>query len=575
MLDVDAAHREFDALKTENIARNQEYFLLRQAVRGNFRWPRDWPAYIPKIKHNLCKPIVERFATFLMGRGFSFNVERPNSLEARTSAEITEKILKRSLELSHGKIQFEMGAKVGSQLGRTVFKVYRKGRKGFEHACFTNVQPDYFYGIPDGAGDFSVVYYSYPLDIAEVVRMFGPGQYLTEADHLRGSFYDPLPEENYLSQETIRRRRVPILEVWTRDDYLLEVGGRVVYNGKNPYRWAATGEGFIPFVVIENIRSGSNQPFYGESDIAQVRELNEHLNFLLSRRQYLAQRWLMPTLVWEGAPPDYVAALKATIGGGGALPTRMGSRLYFLAYDRPNPAIGELEATLRNAILETAGISELALHGTVQGSVNTGPSLAAQFQPTLSTIDKKRLAWEAGLSRLLAMMAEIAESIGDSKVLGKAVINQRVKSADFADGDEIDLSGKQINGLRDVTISWPGILPSDDVAAARLEMEKAAQGLQSIYTTLERFGVEFPDDEIARIRMENTDPALRGEKVAEQMRATAPILRATAPDGGMSPLPEEDEGAPPPPMGPPNRPPSLAVNDADLDEPVIGPYGTP
>ena len=124
------------------------------------------------------------------------------------------------------------------------------------------------------------------------------------------------------------------------------------------------------------------------------------------------------------------------------------------------------------------------------------------------------------------MMLELQEQIGDSKVLGKAVINQSRKSENNSDGDLVELSGRDINGLRDVTINWPGVLPKDDFEASRLEMEKAAQGFQSIYTTLEKLGEDYPDDEIARIRMENNDPSLRGEKVAEQLRAQTPLIKA-------------------------------------------------
>lgn len=526
-IDLKEGLEEFTRLKNDENARNQEYYLLRQAVRGNFRWPRDWPAHIPKIKDNLCKRIVESFTTYLMGRGFAYNVDRPNTLEYRETAERTEKILRKLFELSGSQRQFEMGAKTGSKLGRTVFKVYKKGKKGAQHACFQYCQPDYFYGIPsadNNLGDYSAVYYSYPMDRLEAVKVFGPGDYKSEFELARSDRYDTLPEHN--RHEHRNNRRVPVLEIWTKDDYALLVGGVTKYNGENPFKWKNSGEGFVPFVTIENIRNDGEAR--GEGDIAQCRELNEHLNQLISRKFHIVNRWLVPTLVWEGAPQNYAEVLAQTIGGGGAVPARLGSRLYFLAYDRPNPAVVEMEQTLRAAILESAGTNDLALQGTLTGSVNTGPSTGAQWAPVLATVDKKRAEWAAGLKLLIAMLLEIQEQIGDSSILGSAVINQTVQSADETDGELVELSGKDIAGLRDVTISWPGILPKDNIDAARLEMEKASQGLQSIYTTMEKLGEEYPDDEIARIRMEAQDPNLRGEKVAEQMRATAPLMRAQA-----------------------------------------------
>lgn len=579
------AYEEFAHLKSQETQRNYDYFLLRQAVKGNFRWPRDWPAHIPKVVDNLCKPITERFVTYLVGKGFTYNVDRPNTLEYRDSAEKTEKILRRLLKLSNADLQFDMGAKTGSQLGRTVFKVYKKGKKGAQHAAFTYCQPDYFYGVPAGddhLGEFSVVYYSYPIDKAEAKRIYGPGDYKTERELEQGQRYEPLREHSKQDSQMLNRR-VPVLEVWRHDSYALIVGGVTIFNGDNPFTWAESGENFLPFVVIENIRNAGEG--VGESDVAQARELNERLNQLISRKSYVVQRWLQPTVVWEGAPQNYGELLASSLGGGGAIPTRIGSRVEFLAYDRPNPAVLELEQALRAAILETTGMSEIALQGTVQGSVNTGPALAAQFQPVLSTIGKKQKEWEHGLEKLFSMMLEVQEQIGDSKVLGEAVINESARGENMSDGQLVRLSGKDIHGLRDVVLNWPGVLPKDDFEAARLEMEKFAQGLQSAYTTLEKLGEEYPMDEIARIRIENQDPHLRGEKVAEQMRAEAPLLRAqteaAVKEAEMQPgLDEEDPFAdaemPAPPggeMGLGDRLRQLQANRPQLnleeDEPVI------
>lgn len=567
MIDVKEAQAEFQVLKSANEKRNYEYFLLRQAVKGNFRWPNDWPSHIPKLKRNLCKPITERHATFLLGKGFSYNVERPNTLEYRQHAERAEKVLERLLKLSHSERQFDIGAQIGSQLGRTIYKVCKKGKEGAKYASFSFCQPDYFYGIPagdDALGDFAKVYYSYPLDRSEAVRVFGPGEYKSEAQMASAHYYDPRREDAANGDSRARDRRVPVLEVWTKDHYLVIVGGVVKFNGTNPYKWKASDEGFIPFVVIENIRSaagdlGTGGVAVGEADIAQARELNEHLNYLLSEKAHIVKRYLRPTLVWEGAPQNYAESLAQTLGGGGAIPTRLGSRLYFLTHDRPNPSVTELEQELRAGILETSGMNEPAMQGAFGSGVNNGPGTANQLFPVTAGVERKRTEWTLGLKMLFSMLLEIQEQIGDSSILGEAVVNQNVKSQDFSDGELVMLSGKDIQGLRDVTISWPGMLPKDDTDAARLEMEKADRGLQSIYTTLEKLGEQYPDDELSRVRKENQDPSLRGEKVAEQMRAQTPLIKQAAdqefqmqqaamqPPAGMpeDPMAELDQQMPP------------------------------
>src|ERR1051325_7756601 len=91
-----------------------------------------------------------------------------------------------------------MGARNGSMLGRSIFKVYKKGKPGSEHACFSYCQPEYFYGVSAGddhLGDYSTVYYSYPLDILEARRMFGDDKpFKSEAQLGRENRYEPTPE---------------------------------------------------------------------------------------------------------------------------------------------------------------------------------------------------------------------------------------------------------------------------------------------------------------------------------------------------------------------------------------------
>jgi len=532
---VDETLVEFATLKQDNLQRNYDYYLLRQAAKGNFRWPRDWPIHIPKLSKNMCKPVVEKMASYLIGGGFNWNLNRPNSIEYRDAAERTEKILKRLLDLSRSDVQFMEGAKTGAKLGRTIYKVYKKGAKGSEHACFSYCQPDYFYGVPVGAespGEFSIVYYSYPIDKAEAVRRFGKASYKTEGEMSEGDRYDRKREQNqWTTVES--RRRIPVLEVWSKDSYLLQVGGITKYNGDNPYKWSDTGEGYVPFVVIENIRS--DEDGFGEADITQGRLINERMNYLLSRRDHIVNRWLTPTITWEGAPQNYAEILAQSMSGGGAIPMRLGSRIGFLSYDRPNEAVAQQIAELRATFLEVCGMNEAAYQGIVQGSINTGPALDVQFQPLISTIQKKRREWEIGIRNLFSMLLQLQEDIGESKALGSAVILATDKTQNAVPGDAgmgptrdgmlVTLSGADIQGLRDVTISWPGVLPKDDFAASRLEMEKLQNGMQSIYTTMEKLGEEYPNDEIQRIRSENEDPSLRGEKVAEQTRSLTPLIK--------------------------------------------------
>jgi hypothetical protein len=188
--------------------------------------------------------------------------------------------------------------------------------------------------------------------------------------------------------------------------------------------------------------------------------------------------------------------------------------------------VQELEQALRVAILETAGLNEIAFQGTVHGYVNTGPSVNAQYQPVTSVIQKKQKVWEKASS---SVRDAAPDSRGHRRLeaLGPGVVNASVNKKNGSDGEVVKLSGKDIAGLRESPSRGRACCRRTTWPLRSLRCRRRA-GLQSIYTTLEKLGEDFPDDEIARIRMENTDPSLKGQAVAEQTRANASMVSAQA-----------------------------------------------
>jgi hypothetical protein len=106
------------------------------------------------------------------------------------------------------------------------------------------------------------------------------------------------------------------------------------------------------------------------------------------------------------------------------------------------------------------------------------------------------------------------------------------------------VSGKDVGGHRDISITWPGFLPKDDVAAARFELEKHAGRVQSMHTTMSNLGFEFPEDELALIRAETEDEKLPAgtEEQANLMRAKASMVGAEAKAAQPQAEPVGDEG---------------------------------
>jgi hypothetical protein len=513
--DVEKEVEKFLSLKRSQyyIVRNFNYFLLREAMEGRFRWPAEWPKHKPKLIYNLVKRISMRYSSLLTGKGFQVQVPvlAPNDMDLRLRSQGVEKLCYRFIEKSGDFSTFSLGSQDGSLLGNTVFKTYIDQKTKWP--SFSQCIPDYFYGISSSvnyAGELAKVFYTYKIDIDEARELYGNLDFKGDMDYTRDIYLS----KEMLNQSTQEKeRQVPCLEVWTKDNYMLKVGNAVVYNGANPY-------GFVPFVSIPNIRKTGRVE--GLSDVDDVLPVNEELNQMLSHRAYVVRRWLNPTLIWEGAPKDYAAIIQKIVGGGGVIPTRLGAKLNFLALNGQGPDVIEMLERLRLIALENANMNDLALSGNVQGSINTGQSLDRMLISIITTLEEKHRNWERGLKKLFGQLLTLSTHEEAAKEYGEVQVNADKKSAEG--GGILTLDGELVGDIRDVKVIWPGTLARDDAASVSLELQKYQAGVQSLYTTLENLGVDFPDDEIEKIASERSDPRLAPKEQASLLKAASPLL---------------------------------------------------
>jgi len=526
MLNYKAELEEFKQRRQDAIPRNRDYFIARQAMRHVYSWPVKWPAYKEKVMLPLVRKSVLTHANFLMGRGFTTGVvPLGTGASQRTAAQSAEKALFKGVDRCNGWTSLWRAAQVGSNLGTSGFKVYKKNVDGKELAWFSPIQPEFIF--PQAAGDdyseLTKVFYAYSIDRLEAARQYGgsPDSYKSERE-----VYDTYQEGKYVNPDaiarmspTVQERRIPVLEVWTDNDYLLTVGGRIVENDTNPYKR-------IPYVVIPNIDSGEGPEGLSDVDalvaVNNQTGLNNHLNWLLSDNFYVLRRLADPTLIWEMPPPNSADVIAGIIGGGGMLPSRLGGKIYYLAYPGQPQDMALMMDRLRAAGIEVVGLNETAFSGQSQGSIQTGPSLEINFTNVLSTLSAKQKQWEVGLKRLNSMMLKLMSDEGDIGVVDNPSATTRAQRS-------MQLNGrKDVGAHREVKITWPGLLPKDDMAAAQLELQKHQQGVQSIYTTLENLGFDFPDDELERIRQEMQDENLHPQQQANLGRAQAALQTAQA-----------------------------------------------
>jgi len=518
-LDPKRELEEFRARKRENLIRNQGHALLRKAWEDIYSWPPDWSPYKEKITYPLVKKAVLTHANFLMGRGFTTQVEPlgPNPPQ-RVEAQQAEKALFALVERCAGFRSLWRSAVLGSLLGTSGFKCYTVGEGSEMRACFSAIQPEFLYAVPKGDDytDAVKVFYAYSLDRLEAAERYNrpPDSFKSERDISQQDRADYLDLRTTSASPLLQERRIPVVEVWTHDSYMLWVGGEVISNGDNPY-----GCG-IPFVIIPNI--DSLKSIEGLPDTKALLDINNHLNWLLSSHFYNVLRYLDPTLIWYGAPANVADIIPDIVGGGGVIPAnRPGAKLEYLQYLGQGPDISDLLDRMRAAGIDMTGLNDLSWSGQSGASIQTGPSLEVNFTNVQSTLAAKQENWKVGLRQLFKMLLSLGSGMGDI-----AVVDDPAATSRGARG--VRLNGKTIGDHRVTKITFAGLMPKDDATAAHFELEKHGAGVQSMWTTLENLGFDFPQDELDRIRQETQDSGLKPDVDAMRTRAQAMMTTAQA-----------------------------------------------
>jgi hypothetical protein len=167
-----------------------------------------------------------------------------------------------------------------------------------------------------------------------------------------------------------------------------------------------------------------------------------------------------------------------------------------------------------------------------EGGAQSGSDRGLQLGPLLELTGLKQLNWGGGLQRIAAMVFKMieAKTAGSTRYYGAARRGAKRTPFGFAVGPDQTASiepaspdgqaataqvatmdpRELIAGDYTMRFNWQARLDIDDPAYVASEINKFAQGVQSLRTTLERLGVDAPEDEIKLIEQEAEDhPWLR------------------------------------------------------------------
>jgi len=160
----------------------------------------------------------------------------------------------------------------------------------------------------------------------------------------------------------------------------------------------------------------------------------------------------------------------------------------------------------------------------------SGSDRALQLQPLVEFTAMKQLNWSTGLTRLAAMCYRMIEKKQASGlkatyrgsrpgITGKSrqaftpfqlgpSLGPELGVGENADGDEVEFEKPRtprelFDGDYQIRFVWQNRIDPDDPSYVLSEINKFTAAVQSLRTTLERLGIQAPEDEIKLIEQES------------------------------------------------------------------------
>lgn len=435
--------------------------------------------------------------------------------EERHRSDVMEKMWWGIVRESNGDVQFADGAWDSSELGAAVIEAWMDVKK--QMPLFRAIDPAGFLAVRgvNDPHDFQRTYRFWKAPLASVLAEY---RNRVDAEHLAAIQANPSGEVQIV-QVCDQNKTVRFAHGFSPTGNVQERNNVELFRLQHDY-------GFCPYVVIPNL--GPERAIWGWSDYEFVRELIDYLCKHLGREADILRFVASGAMMVKGSKLT-PAAVKKLLAEGGVIP--VGKEGDIEPVEAPQvPAFAEAHADRVLNFFEMLGFAPKAAWG--DGNAGSGSDRGLQLGPMLELTSMKQINWGAGLGRLGSMLFRMIEmkQAGNARYAGvaqrggrrspfrltlgpDAPASKTTVQNELGDNQDVPLSMNPveiIGGDYNIRFSWPTRLDPDDPAYVASELQKFQAGVQSARTTLEKFGVESPEDELKLIEQENEDhPWLR------------------------------------------------------------------
>jgi len=277
--------------------------------------------------------------------------------------------------------------------------------------------------------------------------------------------------------------------------------------------------------------------------------LQANLNLTLQRRDNIVSRMSSPVIWGRGIISKQLDDVKNGMKNGGFIGLKQGGELGLLQLNDVK-LLNEHAADLREDMQRVSGFSQAAM-GELAGANTSGDALGMYFTPTQRHIENQNVAWVSFYEGINAKILRLYEKFGKTgeqfSIAGYSTRGTVLPMSDNEDkmayqrgAFDIVFDKTVIGGNYNSTVTMNSITPKNELEEKRLLIEAMSQKILSRTTGYEEMGIESPEDELALLTQEQSEPVLNPQGM-QQLTASAQsaqqMMQPSAPTEGQIQLP--------------------------------------
>jgi hypothetical protein len=278
--------------------------------------------------------------------------------------------------------------------------------------------------------------------------------------------------------------------------------------------------------------------------------LQANLNRTIDRRDNLVSRYAHPVGWGRGIMSKQLDDIKASFKNGGFVGLKSNGELGVVQIKEVG-ILNDHEKAIREDMLRLSGFSAAAM-GELAGANTSGDALGMYFTPTQRHIEFQNIAWTAFYESVNTKILRITERFSKTgelfTVAGYSASGTLLPMADNPEKMQYQRGGfsetfdarQVIDGNYHSIVIFNPVTPKNELEEKRLVMDMMNQKVLSRTTGYEMIGIESPEDELALLTQEQSEPVLNPQGM-QQLVAAATTANPPQPTAPPAPQPVAGE----------------------------------